>query len=72
MPRPGLPDTEHKSAAAERVRAAGTLVSSFENKPVNLVALRERFPDAMHVFVDTVSSDREAIPCEGLYRIRGY
>jgi hypothetical protein len=39
---------------------------------VNLVALYELFPDAMHVFVDTVMSDRGAKAINGLYRVKGF
>jgi hypothetical protein len=67
-----LDDVEHKQGAAEYIRRHGTLVASFENEPLNLVALYELFPEAMHVFVETISSDRPAMPCKGLYRIRGF
>lgn len=66
------PDLEHKLEAAEYIRGHGTLVASFENEPANLSALYGAFPDAMHVFVDTVSSDHEAVPRQGLYRIQGF
>jgi hypothetical protein len=65
-------DLEHKQAAAEYIRRHGTLVASFENEPPNVVALYELFPEAMHVFVDTVCSDRSAPAARGLYRIRGF
>jgi hypothetical protein len=67
-----LPDLSHKTEAAEYVRAHGTLIASFENEPPNLVALSEIFPDAMHVFVDTVCSDHPALPGKNLYRIKGF
>ena len=41
------------------------------NRPIFRPSMRA-FPDAMHVFVDTVSSDHEAIPRQGLYRIEGF
>jgi hypothetical protein len=66
---PKLSDHEYKSRAAETVRGMGELVASFENEPVNLVTLFRIFPDAMHIFVDTVCSDRPAPVCRGLYRI---
>lgn len=66
------PDIEHKVSAGDYIRKHGTLVASFENEPANLSALYAAFPDAMHVFVDTVSSDHEAIPRQGLYRIEGF
>jgi len=49
-------------AAADYIRRHGTLVASFENEPPNVVALSKVFPDAMHVFVDTVCSDLGAMP----------
>jgi hypothetical protein len=67
-----LDDLEHKLAAGTYVRAHGTLVASFENEPPNLVALYDQFPEAMHVFVDTVCSDRPALAGRDLYRIKGF
>lgn len=67
-----LPDLEHKKEAAHYIRSHGTLVASFENEPPNLVALQELFPDAMHVFVDTICSDHPALAASGLYRIKGF
>ncbi|RYZ70728.1 MAG: HAD family hydrolase [Proteobacteria bacterium] len=67
-----LDDLEHKSAAADYVRGVGTLVASFENEPPNLIALSDLFEESMHVFVDTVYSERVARPKRGLYRITDY
>ncbi len=67
-----LDDLEHKSEAAEKIRSLGNLVASFENEPPNLIALSDLFPGAMHVFVDTVYSERPALPKAGLYRITGF
>ncbi len=67
-----LDDLAHKSAASEYVKGTGHLVASFENEPPNLIALSDLFPAAMHVFVDTVYSDRPATPKTGLYRITGF
>lgn len=69
---PSLPDLDHKKSAADYVRRHGSLVASFENEPVNLVALFDLFPNAMHVFVETVCSDHEAPARKGLYRITGF
>jgi len=65
-------DLDHKSYAAEEVRHLGNLVASFENEAPNLIALSDIFPESMHVFVDTVMSDRPALPKTGLYRITGF
>ena len=67
-----LDDLEHKLAAGTYVRQHGTLIASFENEPPNIVGLYDAFPDAMHVFVDTVCSDRPALTRHGLYRIGGF
>lgn len=67
-----LDDLEHKSKAADYVKRHGNLVASFENEPPNLVALSEIFPAAMHVFMDTIYSDRPAPVRSGLYRITGF
>lgn len=67
-----LPDLEHKKNAADYIRRHGTLVASFENEPANLIALYDIFPQAMHVFVETVCSDHATHPRQGLYRIRSF
>ncbi|MBC7384947.1 MAG: hypothetical protein H7301_02145 [Cryobacterium sp.] len=67
-----LDDLEHKSKAADYVRDIGSLVASFENEPPNLVALSDLFPESMHVFMDSVYSDRPALPKPGFYRITGF
>lgn len=67
-----LDDLEHKTAAGEYVKGVGHLVASFENEPPNLVALSDLFEQSMHVFVDTVYSDRAARVKDGLYRITDY
>ncbi|MBU6376113.1 MAG: hypothetical protein KGQ59_08970 [Bdellovibrionales bacterium] len=68
----GLSDLEHKVNASSFIRKTGELVASFENEPANLVAIYEQFPQAMHVFVETVSSDHAAPAAMGLYRICGF
>lgn len=67
-----MEDLLHKQNAADFIRKHGSLVASFENEPLNLTALYEIFPDAMHVFVETICSDRPAPPKKGLYRIQGF
>lgn len=69
---PSVLDLTHKQQAADYIRRHGTLIASFENEPRNLVALSDIFPHAMHVFVQTVFSDHDALPGDGIYRIRGF
>lgn len=71
-PESRMDDLEHKQEAAHYIRAHGTLIASFENEPPNVVALQELFPDAMHVFMDTVCSDRPAARGRNLFRIRSF
>lgn len=67
-----MDDLEHKQEAAHYIRAHGTLIASFENEPPNVVALQELFPEAMHVFMDTVCSDRPAAQGRDLFRIQNF
>jgi hypothetical protein len=39
---------------------------------MNVVALHDVFPEAMHIFVDTVCSQHEAAPRKGLFRVTGF
>jgi len=66
-----IDDLDHKQEAARFIQNHGTLIASFENEPPNLVALYDIFPKAMHVFVDTVCSDRPAPAGRDMYRIKG-
>ncbi len=65
----GESDLKHKTTAAEFVLTQGNLVASFENEPPNVVALQGIFPEAMHIFVETVYSQTPALPGKNLYRI---
>jgi FMN phosphatase YigB (HAD superfamily) len=69
---PFFDDAEHKIAAVKRWAHRGTPVASFENEPRNLVALRLALPEAKHIFVDTVCSDKAAPIVDGFYRISGF
>jgi len=62
-------DSSHKIKMAPIIRLLGPVVASFENEPQNLVELSRLFPGAMHIFVDTLCSDRESIPVDGIYKI---
>lgn len=67
-----IDDLLHKLEAAQILKDFGTVVASFENEPKNVVSLSEIFPQAMHVFVDTVCGNHPAPVRGGLYRIEGY
>lgn len=71
-PHSELVDSEFKTETALQLRKFGKLVASFENEPLNFVSLLNAFPDAIHVFVETVCSDRKAAVCESAYRVRKF
>ena len=41
--------------------------ASFENEPKNFIGMCQRFPQAIHVFVDSVCSDHPASPAEDAF-----
>lgn len=63
-------DVEHKVGAARRFAETGEIAASFENEPRNFAALVAAFPDASHVFVDTICSEKPAPKVRGVYRLR--
>ncbi len=67
-----LDDMTYKLQAAKRVRMYGDLVASFENEPRNLVGLSSLYPNAFHVFVETVCSETPAPKGEGIYRLKRF
>ncbi len=69
---PDTDDLEHKVGAAQSVRRLGTLAASLENEPRNLAGLWQAFPDALHVFVETICSTHPAPVCRGIYRVRQF
>ncbi len=71
-PRFEMDDASFKRDAAARLRSLGELVASFENEPKNLVMLKSEFPDALHVWLETVASEHPAPPVRGIYRLRDF
>lgn len=65
-------DHEYKMRHVEPLRALGNLVVSLENEPRNFVGFFEAFPDAVHLFMDSVQSPAPARPIEGGYRLRHF
>lgn len=65
-------DVTHKTSAAKEIAKLGKLIASFENEPLNLVSLSHLFPEAMHVFVDTVCSHVPAPTGKNLYTLSSF
>lgn len=60
-------DFQFKMAELEKIAQLGEVVASFENEPKNFVGMCQRFPNAIHVFVDSVCSDHPASPAESAF-----
>jgi len=67
-----LLDVSHKQNVKSKIDKIGTLIASFENEPINIVALSKVFPEAMHIFMDTVYSDHPTEPGDNLFRITSF
>lgn len=67
-----LTDSDYKRAAAVHLEQNALVIASFENEPHNVVALFESFPKALHIFMETICSDKPARALSGLYRIKGF
>ena len=65
-------DHIHKVNAIVELKGRAPVLASFENEPKNVVAMYRAAPEAMHIFVHTVSSDHPAEPGRGLYRVKGF
>ena len=47
------PDLEFKKSAMKFIDTLGVVVATYDNEPANCNAFRDRWPQALHVFVDT-------------------
>ncbi len=65
-------DVEHKVGVALHLQKQGEVVASFENEPRNFVALFQALPKSIHVFVDTICSDKPAPAVRGAYRLKRF
>jgi hypothetical protein len=65
-------DVAHKQSVKHKVNKVGTLLASFENEPVNIVALSKTFPESMHIFMDSIYSDHPSEPGNWLYKINSF
>ena len=71
-PSSTIMDVEHKTNVKNFVDQSCKLLASFENEPVNIVALSKTFPDSMHIFMDSVYSDHPSTPGHALFRIDSF
>ena len=71
-PNASIIDSEHKRNVKSVIDHKSKLLASFENEPVNIVALAQTFPDSMHIFMDSIYSDHPSIPGKELFRIDSF
>ncbi len=71
-PSVSIQDVVHKQNVKSLINKTGTLIASFENEPVNIMALSKVFPEAMHIFMDTVYSDNPTEAGNNLFRINSF
>lgn len=68
-PSRALADGVFKRSALDGLDAWGPVVATFENDPANANAFLERFPDAVHVLLDTVCAADAPPPDPRLVRV---
>lgn len=68
-PSRSLGDGAFKRSALDALAAWGSVVATFENDPANANAFVERFPQAVHVLLDTVCAADAPTPDPRLVRI---
>lgn len=71
-PNGAILDVAHKQNVKPLIHKTGTLLASFENEPLNIMALYRTFPEAMHIFMDSVYSDNPTEPGQNLFRIHSF
>ena len=65
-------DYLYKMGELEKIEKLGHVVASFENEPKNFIGICHKFPQAIHVFVDSVCSDHPALPAEDAYLLESW
>lgn len=62
------PDSDFKGRVREQINRLGTVVATFDNEPANVAEFVAGYP-AMHVYVHTIDSGKEAQPVRGVYKM---
>ncbi len=63
-----MDDREFKASVCERISALGSLVAAIDNEPANVNLFRQAFPQALVIWVDTVTSPRPETLAPGIER----
>ncbi len=67
-----MEDHRFKREACGRIRSFGTVISFFENEPVNANLLKEEFPRALGFFLDTITSPEPEPLKPGFIRLKHF
>ncbi|HMV66319.1 MAG TPA: hypothetical protein PKA64_05675 [Myxococcota bacterium] len=67
---PSQPDHAFKGGALDELDAMGTIAATFENEPGHCNTFAARFPDAVHVLVETCHSPTAPPLDPGVLRVR--
>ncbi len=71
-PDKDMEDTVFKKSVRGKLAAWGTVIATFDNAPGNCVVLKDAFPRALNVFVDTVFDPGPVEIRHGLFRIADF
>ena len=67
-PQTRMGDTEWKTQALPQVEAAGRVAATFENEPRNANLFAQRYPEGIHVLMETVCSPGAVAPLPQVVR----
>ncbi|HUX38337.1 MAG TPA: HAD family hydrolase [Rectinemataceae bacterium] len=64
----GMGDAEFKASVCEGIRSMGSLVATVDNEPANVNLFRRAFPEALVIWLDTVTSPQPEKLLPGIER----
>jgi hypothetical protein len=69
---PKMPDDVFKHLARKELAQFGRVIATFDNSPSNIVALRDNYPHATNVFVQTLFDKAPVELRSGLYKVSSF
>lgn len=71
-PHPSMPDEAFKRLSAPELARVGHVVAAFDNEPANCNVMRDYYPDAHVVFVETQHTPGAPVLDGGVHRIQDF
>ncbi|MDC7223253.1 MAG: HAD hydrolase-like protein [Spirochaetales bacterium] len=71
-PRFEMEDKRFKEEACRTIASRGTVAATFDNEPANCNLLLKAFPEALHFWLDTITSPEPEILNEKVRPIKGF